>query len=138
MAVAVVHLVFEPVTSNLQLVSVNDNDEITAVDVLGKLRLTFAGQQLGDLGSQAAERNFAGVDDVWHYHSDVCVVLGPEGIEAPLGADRSSTQAQCDEFGGFLDDAATAGLAPDLLLSTWDLRPFTDDSEFLVAVLRPA
>lgn len=42
------------------------------------------------------------------------------------------------EFGGFLDDAATAGLAPDLLLSTWDLRPFTDDSEFLVAVLRPA
>jgi hypothetical protein len=29
-------------------------------------------------------------------------------------------------------------LAPDLLLSTWDLRPFTDDSDFLVALLRPA
>ncbi|WP_326547768.1 class I SAM-dependent methyltransferase [Mycolicibacterium sp. ND9-15] len=42
------------------------------------------------------------------------------------------------EFADFLDDAATAGLAPDLLLSTWDLRPFTDSSDFLVALLRPA
>lgn len=41
-------------------------------------------------------------------------------------------------FAQFLDDAAEAGLAPDLLLSTWDLRPFTEDSDFLVAVLRPA
>lgn len=40
-------------------------------------------------------------------------------------------------FGEFLGDAATAGLEPDLLLSTWDLRPLRDDSEFLVAVLRP-
>lgn len=42
------------------------------------------------------------------------------------------------EFTRFLDDAAEAGLTPDLLLSTWDLRPFTDDSDFLVAILRPA
>jgi SAM-dependent methyltransferase len=42
------------------------------------------------------------------------------------------------EFADFLADAATAGWAPDLLLSTWDLRPFTDDAEFLVAILRPA
>jgi SAM-dependent methyltransferase len=42
------------------------------------------------------------------------------------------------EFAEFLDHAAAAGFAPDLLLSTWDLRPFTDDSGFLVALLRPA
>jgi len=42
------------------------------------------------------------------------------------------------QFTEFLDDAATAGLAPDLLLSTWDLRPFGDDSDFLVAILRAA
>ena len=42
------------------------------------------------------------------------------------------------EFADFLADAAAAGWAPDLLLSTWDLRPFTDDADFLVAVLRPA
>jgi SAM-dependent methyltransferase len=42
------------------------------------------------------------------------------------------------EFGDFLDDARSAGWVPDLLLSTWDLRPFTDDAGFLVALLRPA
>ncbi|MGW3470428.1 class I SAM-dependent methyltransferase [Saccharopolyspora sp. NPDC000995] len=39
------------------------------------------------------------------------------------------------EFTDFFDDAAAAELEPDLLLSTWDLRPFTDDSSFLVALL---
>jgi SAM-dependent methyltransferase len=42
------------------------------------------------------------------------------------------------EYSQFLDDAAEAEFAPDLLLSTWDLRPFTDDSDFLVALLKPA
>lgn len=41
-------------------------------------------------------------------------------------------------FAEFLRDAGTAGLVPDLLLSTWDLRPFGEDSDFLVAVLRAA
>lgn len=39
------------------------------------------------------------------------------------------------EFTQFLDDARAAGFAPDLLLSTWDLRPFNESSDFLVAVL---
>jgi SAM-dependent methyltransferase len=42
------------------------------------------------------------------------------------------------EFSQFFDDVAAAGLTPDLLLSAWDVRPFTDDSDFLVALLRPA
>jgi SAM-dependent methyltransferase len=41
-------------------------------------------------------------------------------------------------FAEFLDDALAVGWAIDLLLSTWDLRPFTEDADFLVAVLRPA
>lgn len=41
-------------------------------------------------------------------------------------------------FEEFLDDAATSGLVPDVLLSTWDLRPFGPDSDFLVAVLSKA
>ncbi len=40
------------------------------------------------------------------------------------------------EFSKFFDDVAEAGFTPDLLLSTWDLRPFTDSSDFLVAILR--
>jgi SAM-dependent methyltransferase len=38
-------------------------------------------------------------------------------------------------FTDFFDDVAAVGLVADLLLSSWDLRPFTDDSDFLVAVL---
>jgi SAM-dependent methyltransferase len=41
-------------------------------------------------------------------------------------------------FAEFFDDVKQVGLAPDLLLSTWDLRPFTTDSDFLVAVLSPS
>jgi SAM-dependent methyltransferase len=39
-------------------------------------------------------------------------------------------------FEEFLADARAAGWEPDLLLATWDLRPFTPDADFLVAVLR--
>jgi SAM-dependent methyltransferase len=41
-------------------------------------------------------------------------------------------------FDEFLDDARAGGWAPDLLLSTWHLDPFREDSDFLVALLRPA
>lgn len=39
------------------------------------------------------------------------------------------------DFDDFLADADTAGLAPELLLATWDLRPWTAGADFLVAVL---
>ncbi|GAA2653936.1 class I SAM-dependent methyltransferase [Paractinoplanes durhamensis] len=39
------------------------------------------------------------------------------------------------EFHDFFEDVATAGLRPDVLLSTWDLRPFHPGADFLVAVL---
>jgi SAM-dependent methyltransferase len=38
------------------------------------------------------------------------------------------------DFDEFFSDASAAGLAADLRLSTWDLRPFTPSSDFLVAV----
>ena len=50
-------------------------------------------------------------------------------LAAGFGADRGY------EFDTFLADAAAAGLRLDLLLSTWDLRPFTPGSDFLVALL---
>ena len=40
------------------------------------------------------------------------------------------------EFPDFLADAAATGWTADLLLATWDLRPHTPASDFLVAVLR--
>ncbi len=38
-------------------------------------------------------------------------------------------------FGEFFDDVDEAGLVAELKFSTWDLRPFTAESGFLVAVL---
>ncbi len=38
-------------------------------------------------------------------------------------------------FDDFLADAQIAGLTPEVLLSTWDLRPFTPSSSFLIAIL---
>jgi SAM-dependent methyltransferase len=60
-----------------------------------------------------------------HLASDGRVVIG-------FGAGRDYAFAQ------FLDDAAAAGFSPELLLSTWDLRPFADDADFLVAILGQA
>ncbi len=39
------------------------------------------------------------------------------------------------DFAEFFVDVAAVGLEPELLLESWELRPFTDDSGFLVAVL---
>ncbi|HEY5011599.1 MAG TPA: class I SAM-dependent methyltransferase, partial [Acidimicrobiia bacterium] len=38
-------------------------------------------------------------------------------------------------FGEFFEDVEQVGLVAEVLLSTWDLRPFTNSSDFLVAVL---
>ena len=59
-----------------------------------------------------------------HVHDEGRVAIG-------FGAGRGY------EFSEFMTDARQAGLEPDLLLSTWDLRPWLEDSDFMVAVLRP-
>ncbi|WP_080128213.1 MULTISPECIES: bifunctional 2-polyprenyl-6-hydroxyphenol methylase/3-demethylubiquinol 3-O-methyltransferase UbiG [unclassified Actinoplanes] len=57
--------------------------------------------------------------------------LAPSGrVAVGFGAGRGYP------FDEFLADVTTAGLAADLLLSTWDLRPFTPSAQFLVALLR--
>jgi hypothetical protein len=46
---------------------------------------------------------FAGPNDTWHVHHDICIKTGAGGVvDAPLGADHDATQAQCDAVGGKL------------------------------------
>jgi hypothetical protein len=45
---------------------------------------------------------FAGPNDVWHQHHDICIKPSPTGIDSPLGADHGATKAQCDAVGGQL------------------------------------
>lgn len=57
--------------------------------------------------------------------------LAPDGrIATGFGAGRGY------EFEDYRADIAAAGLVIDLELSTWDLRPFTPGSDFLVTVMR--
>ncbi len=61
----------------------------------------------------------------------LCQHLDPQGRAViGFGAGRGYPYEE------FFEDVALVGLVPDLLLSTWDLRPFTPDSDFVVAVLR--
>jgi hypothetical protein len=45
---------------------------------------------------------FAGPNDVWHVHKDVCIRPSATGIDSPLGADHDATKKQCDAVGGTL------------------------------------
>lgn len=56
--------------------------------------------------------------------------LNPEG-RAVIGFGRDRGY----EFQGYLDDVAHAGLEVQVGVSTWDLRPFEPESDFLVTVL---
>jgi len=47
---------------------------------------------------------FAGGNDIWHYHTDVCIVMKNGTIDTPFGADTTVTKPMCDGVGGFLDN----------------------------------
>ncbi len=55
---------------------------------------------------QAEPEGFAGPNDHWHYHTNVCLTVSPAGvIDTPLGADsENTTKALCDTYGGHLID----------------------------------
>ena len=88
-------------------------------------------------------KGFAGPNDVWHVHKNICLVGNPataffggkkaaanasfatklstNAIDAPLGADRDATQAQCAKYGG----ALTSITGP--LLHVWTVPGYEDD-----------
>jgi hypothetical protein len=48
----------------------------------------------------SAPEGFAGPNDHWHRHSNVCVKYAATGIDVPFPADAEVTKAQCDAAGG--------------------------------------
>jgi hypothetical protein len=75
---------------------------------------------------------FAGPNDVWHYHKNVCITRAADGgIDAPLGADRDVTKVQCNAVGGTL-----LPLTPGLL-HVWSV-PGYEDPQGVFAHLNPA
>jgi len=70
---------------------------------------------------------FAGPNDVWHIHKNICL----RGSDAPLGADGNVTQAQCAAVGGNL-----LKITP-YLLHVWTVPGF-EDAQGVFAHLNPA
>jgi hypothetical protein len=55
------------------------------------------------MSSKADAEGFAGPNDTWHVHNNICIKVGANGVvDAPLGADRGATKEQCDAVGGNL------------------------------------
>jgi hypothetical protein len=53
-------------------------------------------------GGATAPEGFAGPNDHWHRHSNVCLRYTKTGIEVPFPADADVTLKQCSEAGGRL------------------------------------
>jgi hypothetical protein len=49
---------------------------------------------------ETAPEGFAGPNDHWHRHSNVCIKFGPGGIDVPFPADVDVTEAQCKDVQG--------------------------------------
>jgi hypothetical protein len=57
--------------------------------------------QIYSLNTAKGPEGFAGPNDHWHYHTNVCIVFHPNGeIDAPLGADTTASKELCDKYGG--------------------------------------
>ncbi|HEX3668003.1 MAG TPA: hypothetical protein VHY55_02490 [Acidimicrobiia bacterium] len=51
---------------------------------------------------ESAPEGFAGPNDHWHRHSNVCLKNGPGGLDVPFPADQDVTAAQCADVQGNL------------------------------------
>src|SRR5690606_38488298 len=60
----IINLIGHFFASNLQFIAVDDNYIVTAINVLGKHRLTFAGKQSSHCSSQTSEWRFACINDI--------------------------------------------------------------------------
>jgi hypothetical protein len=52
--------------------------------------------------SMSAEEpeGFAGPNDIWHYHTSICIKPAADGIDAPFGADVEVPDGLCEQAGG--------------------------------------
>jgi hypothetical protein len=55
------------------------------------------------MSSSSDPQGFAGPNDTWHVHHNICIKSGANGvIDSPLGADHDATPEQCAAVGGNL------------------------------------
>jgi hypothetical protein len=89
----------------------NPDGVMSEADLLSPMSIVFdgtgadapiAGFMYYSMSAEAPE-GFAGPNDHWHYHDNVCLVTNADGTQdTPLGADRDVTAEQCAAVGGGL------------------------------------
>ena len=86
----------------------NADGVMAQADLENPMALIFTGNDPGDelagymyysMSSEAPE-GFAGPNDAWHYHEQLCMVRDANGIDFPFGPDKAASKAQCDSAGG--------------------------------------
>ena len=77
---------------------------------------------------------FIGPNDYWHYHTNTCIKPAADGVDAPLGADRDVTQADCAAVGGSMLDRT------GWMVHVWTVRdyPVTDEHGGVFGEVNPA
>ena len=90
----------------------NADGRMSREDLEHPLALIFTGTDPGDelagfmyysMSTEAPE-GFAGPNDAWHYHEQLCMVQGPDRIDFPFGPDHAASKAECDGVGGQIID----------------------------------
>jgi hypothetical protein len=83
--------------------------------VAGFMYLTLADEQ---------PEGFAGPNDVWHVHEQLCLQYNPNGeIDVPFGLDHEATEEQCTAAG-----ARLIGLSP-WMVHVWSAPGWDDDPD---------
>jgi hypothetical protein len=74
--------------------------------------------------SETEPEGFAGDNDVWHYHEQLCLDRQPNGeINVPFGLDNQSTQEQCQAAGGDI-----LPISP-YMVHVWSAPGYDDDPD---------
>jgi hypothetical protein len=118
----------------------NADGMMSDADILSPLSLIYAGTGLDSpiAGfmyyslSEKAPVGFAGPNDIWHYHNNICMKNLPGGgFDTPLGADLDITEKDCKAVGGNLLKQST------WMVHVWSL-PGWESQQGLFGEVNPA
>jgi hypothetical protein len=75
---------------------------------------------------------FVGTNDTWHVHTSICLKIGPDGIDAPFGADRAATDEQCAQVNGMMLQTT------QWMTHVWSVPGYENGPEGIFAEVNPA
>jgi hypothetical protein len=112
--------------------TLNPDGVIDDVDLRNPLMLIFDGTKptskiagfmyYSMAGSEPA--GFAGRNDYWHFHEQLCLKQKGDTVDVPYGLDHAATQEQCDAVGGWMLKAS------QYMVHVWSVPGFEMPDEY--------